>query len=185
MAEKRTGMNRFAPDALIRRLSGSALLLPVLLTVVWVGTGCDGAATATLTEPSTDRARVVFADHAFDVEIADDPDERFRGLSDRDHIAPDGGMLFVFPKNQRMRFVMRDCLVPIDIAFLDTGGRVIATHAMAVEPYGRPDEALVKYDSRWPARFALELAGGRIAEIGLAEGDRLAFDADALLENAR
>ena len=44
----------------------------------------------------------------FRLEVAADPLERARGLSGRMLIAPDGGMLFVFPRSRRLTFEMRD-----------------------------------------------------------------------------
>jgi uncharacterized membrane protein (UPF0127 family) len=101
-------------------------------------------------------------------------------------------MLFVNPRPRPLSMVMRDCPVPIDVAFLDAGGRVLSLHAMAVEPPRRPDEMgadyerrLREYPSGAPAQFAVETAGGRLAELGLEVGQRIVFDAGALLWRAR
>ena len=45
-------------------------------------------------------------------------------------------MLFAFPDARERQFVMRDCLIPLDIVFLDPGGRVIRTAHMPLEPAG-------------------------------------------------
>ncbi|WP_428390159.1 DUF192 domain-containing protein [Mucisphaera sp.] len=116
----------------------------------------------------------------FRLEIAADPDTRFQGLSDRAEIAPDGGMLFVFPSEARREFVMRRCLVPIDIIFLDGRGTVVQTHQMQVEPYDRNELALKRYGSRWPAQFAIEIAGGLLDELEVADGDVIELPLEAL-----
>ena len=67
--------------------------------------------------------------------------DQFRGLGGRTHIDPHGGMLFVFPFRTPTAFVMRDCPVPIDVAFLDSSGRVIAVHEMTPEPPRRAGES--------------------------------------------
>ena len=82
-------------------------------------------------------------DQVFFLELAADNARRLRGLGGRELIEEDGGMLFVFPRPRVLGFVMRDCLVPIDIAFLDQFGTVVATHEMPVEPRepGESDQA--------------------------------------------
>ncbi len=124
----------------------------------------------------------------FTVELAADPGTQYRGLSFRESIAPTGGMLFAYPRPGAMQFVMRDCLVPIDIAFLDAGGRVLALHAMQVETPKQPWETPRQYEARLPryegpaaTQFALEVAGGRLAELGVEVGARARFDIAAVL----
>ena len=52
------------------------------------------------------------------VEIADTPAKRARGLMHRRGLAPDSGMLFVFKKPQKLSFWMKDTKIPLSIAFL-------------------------------------------------------------------
>lgn len=116
----------------------------------------------------------------FVLEVARDPKTQFRGLGGRTHIDPNGGMLFPFAVPHITAFVMRDCPIPIDIAFLDADGRVITIHEMQVEPprkEGESSEAyevrLKRYPSGLPASFAIETAGGRLRELGLRPGDTI------------
>jgi len=138
-------------------------------------------------DEATDRVAIDIADQRFDLELALTVEQRFQGLSDRESIAADGGMMFVFPDEQAgiQTFVMRRCLVPIDIIFLDPQGRVVAMHEMKVEPYDTPDERMVRYPSRYPAQFAIELAGGTLRSLGLSAGDRIEFDRAGLKARAR
>lgn len=175
------------------RLVAAALVLAAAGVTLVAFRGCD--------ESSAGDAVVVrIAGQAFHLELSADLDKRFKGLSGRTHIEPDGGMLFVFPAPQTMHFVMRDCPIPIDILFLDPRGVVIAAHAMQPEEPRRADEPkpadprasrdlyedrLKKYGSNFAAQFAVELAGGRIKELGVKEGDRLTFDIDGLKRRAK
>lgn len=128
----------------------------------------------------------------FHLELATDNASRTKGLANREYIAPDGGMLFVFPRPQPLSFVMRDCLVPIDLAFLSGSGRVLAVHHMEVEPPQKPDESDAEYEARlkrypspYPARFAIEVAGGRLKELGLEVGDQIKMETRRLKRLAR
>ena len=139
-----------------------------------------------------DRVGVLIGGEPFDLELALEPASRYRGLSGRASIPHKGGMLFVFPEARPLRFVMRDCFVPIDIAFVDDAGRIVAIHEMSIEPPRGPDENAGEYERRlrsWssgvPARFAIEIAGGRLASLGVRSGQHLVFDFAALVRRAR
>jgi len=128
----------------------------------------------------------------FTLELALDPATRQRGLGGRTQIPHNGGMFFVFRAPRPLAMVMRDCPAPIDVAFLDAGGRVVALHAMPPEPPRSAGESEMQYERRLPeypsgapAQFAVELAGGRLAQLGVGVGTRLVFDAAALTARAR
>jgi uncharacterized membrane protein (UPF0127 family) len=87
---------------------------------------------------------------------------------------------------------MRDCLIDIDIMFLDPLGTVLATHAMTAEEPRRPGESMVDYETRLeryssgrPAQFAIELRGGMIEDLGVRKGDRIELDYNRLKRLAR
>ena len=129
---------------------------------------------------------------SFTLELALDAETRMRGLSGRSAISRNAGMLFVQPRLAPMAMVMRDCPVPIDVAFLDADGRVVAVREMAVEPPRARGEAPFAYEARLPlyesgapARFAIETAGGRLRALGLTVGDRVPLDARGLAARAR
>jgi hypothetical protein len=136
--------------------------------------------------------RVAVAGEEFVVEVAADPRARYRGLSGRAVIPPNGGMLFALPNPEPMAMVMRDCPNAIDVAFIDTMGRVVAIHEMPPEAPRRRGESPFEYERRLPeypsgapVSFALETAGGRLAEVGLTVGQRLHFPAQELIAQAR
>ncbi|MFI4917601.1 MAG: DUF192 domain-containing protein [Phycisphaerales bacterium JB060] len=140
---------------------------------------------------SNDVETITINGQAFFMEIAADDATRLKGLGGREQIEPDGGMIFVFPRPRSLEFVMRDCLVPIDIAFLDQFGTVVATHEMPVEPQeeGESRQAyesrLTRYPSRAAAQFALEFKSGKLRELGLERGDKVELDFARLQKIAR
>lgn len=122
--------------------------------------------------PTSDPPQVTIGEATWTVEIADSPRERTRGLGGRKQLASDRGMLFIFPDEQERTFVMRDCYIPLDIAFLDADHRVVRMHTMAVEP----DRAgRVRYRSGRPAQYALEVPAGELTRAGVEVGDRARF----------
>jgi len=172
---------------MVRRGVPPALFAAALAVCVAAAALADGARA-----PSLPIVWVTLGGETFALEVAADPDTRFRGLSGRARIGRNTGLLFVFPGVAPRGMVMRDCAVPIDVAFLDDAGRVVAVHAMEVEPPRRPGEGRRDYERRLPvyassapARFAIETAGGRLAQLGLRVGDRVRLDAAALAAQAR
>ena len=100
------------------------------------------------------------------VEVADDPAERARGLMYRDALGRDEGMVFVYPDEQERSFWMKDTRIPLSIAFLDAGGRIV--HLADMKPFdldGTPSGA--------PAMYAIEVNHGWFAAHGVTTGDRV------------
>ena len=59
------------------------------------------------------------------VEIARTPEEHARGLMYRTVLAPDHGMLFIFPRPRTSPFWNKSTFVPLDVAFYDAQGLLI------------------------------------------------------------
>ena len=114
--------------------------------------------------------------HAFDVELALSNAQRSMGLMYRAELAPNHGMLFIFGDVRPRSFWMRNCLISLDIIYLNPDGSIINIVANA-EPgtdTGRKSEG--------PAKAVLEIPGGRAAELGLMPGDTVRH---ALLGNMK
>lgn len=136
--------------------------------------------------------KLTVAGSTFSVKMALDDASRQRGLGGVSELKPDEGMLFVFPDAQQRFFWMKDCLIDIDIAFIDPFGFVTTTHTMRKEPPRAADEPmsayearLVRYRSLSPAQFALELAPGTFARLGIKRGSKLDLDLPRLKAAAK
>ena len=139
------------------------------------------AAAGPATRPA--KERVVIAGETFRLEPAVNAKARQRGLGGRKKIVDHGGMLFVFPDARRRSFYMKDCVIDIDIMFLDDRGRITAVHKMIKESPRREDESvrvyerrLKLYPSRRPVRFAIELESGSIERLKLKPGLTIPLD---------
>jgi len=101
-------------------------------------------------------------------EIADNEELRGKGLMNRDSLAEDHGMLFVYGTAQVRSFWMRNTRIPLDIAFIDTNGVIINIEQM--EPQSDQN-----YFSQGPMLYALEMDQGWFEANGVGPGDRLEF----------
>ena len=103
------------------------------------------------------------------VEVASTPETRACGLSQREALPPDRGMLFVFPEPAPRAFWMRDTYIALSIAFLDEHRAVLNTLDMT------PLQTEERYPSAGNAAFALEVNQGWFAAHGVAAGDVVDF----------
>jgi uncharacterized membrane protein (UPF0127 family) len=101
------------------------------------------------------------------VEIADDDFEQARGLMYRTALADNRGMLFVYPDEEERSFWMRNTLIPLSIAFIDSEERIVDIQDM--KPL---DDDPPHYVSAEPAQYALEVNKGFFEERGVEVGDR-------------
>ena len=102
------------------------------------------------------------------VEVADDIFEQARGLMDRTTLGVNRGMLFVYPEERELSFWMKNTLIPLSIAFIDSERRIIDIQDM--EPL---DDEPPGYVSAEPAQYALEVNQGFFGERGVKVGDRV------------
>jgi len=105
--------------------------------------------------------------HRFKVEVVDTDESRARGLMFRQELAPNSGMLFDFLSERPVSFWMQNTYIPLDMLFVLANGEIVRIHENA-----RPHDQ-TPIPSGQPVRFVLEIPGGRSAELGIAEGDRL------------
>ncbi len=103
------------------------------------------------------------------VEIADTEQARERGLMFRRRLAPRAGMVFVFPRDVKSAFWMKNTLIPLSIAFYDRKGRIVRILDMAP---CRADPCPV-YDPKATYRYALEVNRGAFRRWHVHVGDRI------------
>ncbi len=103
----------------------------------------------------------------FTVELAASEEQRMQGLQGRRRLAADAGMLFDFQGTGPVVMWMKDTYVPLDMLFIDPGGRIvnIAEHTVPL--------SLTAIRSAGPVRAVLELNAGTAARLGIRPGDRV------------
>ena len=102
------------------------------------------------------------------VEVARTEAQREHGLMGRKNLGPRDGMIFVFDRDQRLSFWMKNTPTPLSIAFLSAEGKVLQIEDM--EPFSEKVTL-----SRLSARYALEMRQGAFAALGIKEGDTVTF----------
>lgn len=105
--------------------------------------------------------------HAFRVEVARTGPEQARGLMFRTAMGADEGMIFPMNPPRDAAFWMKNTVIPLDIIFVGTDGRILNIAANAV-PYSEQP-----LPSAGAVKAVLELNGGRAAKLGIVPGDRV------------
>ena len=106
------------------------------------------------------------------VEVPQTKEARERGLMFRPRLAPRTGMLFIFPVLGWHAIWMKNCLIALDLVWLDDDKRVVAIEAGA--PPCAKDPCPI-YEPPIPSRYVLELPAGAAQAEGLAVGGVLRF----------
>lgn len=136
----------------------------VLVCVAWLFSAV--AVLATCAE-DTVWIRGDFGEARFAVELADDPQERARGLMHRETMPLSAGMLFIYPAPQPLSFWMRNTLIELDMLFVDPTGTIRNIHHRA-QPL---DETPIQGGTG--LTHVLEINGGLARQMGLSVGDQL------------
>lgn len=154
---------------------GVAMLLLGLLTAL----GCampDPGETVAVPAGSPDAAVVSIGDATYSVDLAVTSEERRQGLSGREFMGQDAGMLFVFEEESQRHFWMLDMHFPLDIIWIDGQCRLLDVAAdVPAPPPGASSEEIARVQSPSPARYVLEVNAGEAARNGLLPGDPVAF----------
>ena len=160
-------------------MRASALLVALVLAAVPAcgggngGDGGDAETTAAATGPVFERGTAVIESERgeveVDVEIAETPAQQQFGLMHRESLGSEAGMVFLFPKETKGGFWMKNTLIPLSIAYFDGDGRIL--RILDMEPCkADPCQA---YDPEVSYRGALEVNKGAFERWGVSPGDRI------------
>ncbi len=131
-----------------------------------VGVSLSSAVSAACSDDVT-TIRGDFGEARFSIEVADEPQERSRGLMHVESMPRFSGMLFIYERPQSASFWMRNTLIPLDMLFVDQNGTISKIHENAIPldetPIFGGDEV----------SHVLEINGGLSSKLGIEVGDTL------------
>lgn len=146
----------------------AVIVVFVLVLVVSQVQGQSGAGQAMLLPPHAEPLIVETGGgpKSFVIEVADEEEERSRGLMFRRDLPTERGMLFIFEDTARRGFWMQNTPLPLDLIFIAESGRVVAIR----EGVPFSEEVIAPI---YPVRFVLELHKGTAAASGIRIGARM------------
>jgi hypothetical protein len=150
-------------------LIGSVLLCLALLgcpsngdqNTIETGTEFAKEGTLAFLQPSGDTLRTI------DIEIADTPEERERGLMFRRSMGYTRGMLFIFDTADEGGFWMKNTAMPLDIIFVAPDSQVVSI-AERTRPFS--EESI---DPEGPKQFVVEVRAGFVNRFGITDSTRI------------
>jgi uncharacterized membrane protein (UPF0127 family) len=103
------------------------------------------------------------------VEVMDTPELRRQGLSGRDSLAADRGMLFTFDETSTENcFWMKDMKFSIDMVWMNEDREVVT-----VTPNVTPETYPESFCPEQSAKYGLEILENRAGELGIVSGENL------------
>lgn len=147
-------MSRFPCLLANRRLRAFGIGLLLLLGAMTVTAIAQTSLTRSdKPQPTLPTIDLLIGDQPLTVEVASTSIQRYMGLSFRQELEDDAGMLFAYPDEQPLTFTMRNTLLPLSIAFISEELVVNEIHDMDVGPNQL-------FPARQPAMYALEVKQG-------------------------
>jgi uncharacterized protein len=107
--------------------------------------------------------------HRFLAEVVDTPDKAVLGLSRREKLRDNEGMLFIYTEKERKSFWMKDMKFDLDILWIE-GDKIVRISRNAKAEGSNPSRT---YDSGVPVDNVLEINAGLCDRLGIREGLRI------------
>ena len=159
----------------MRAIFSGALAAVLAVVLVW---GPNGSRLEAGDLAAFDRGELVIetaggAQHDFVIELALNRQQQAQGLMYRRELGARAGMLFVYRPAQEVSMWMKNTLIPLDMLFIESDGRIAKIVERTVPL------SLASIASDRPVSGVLELNAGTAARLGIQPGDRVlhpAFD---------
>ena len=104
------------------------------------------------------------------VNLATTDAAREQGLSGRENLKEDEGMLFVFDYPDKYSFWMKDMNFPIDMIWIGENKEIIY-----IKKNARPESFPESYGPTADSKYVLEIVSGLSSKNNLKEGDKVEF----------
>ncbi|MEK7091715.1 MAG: DUF192 domain-containing protein [Patescibacteria group bacterium] len=104
------------------------------------------------------------------LEVVTKTTDQERGLSGRDILPAEAGMLFVFNRPTVPAFWMKEMSFPLDLIWLDANRRVVS-----ISPNLGPETYPQTFSPGQKIQYVLELNAGSVAKNHFAIGDKLRY----------
>lgn len=136
----------------------------MMVGIWWLSLAATAGAEFTL---STLTIRTPVKTYSFFTEVAVTSEAKEQGLMFRQSIAVDHAMLFDFNPPQAVQMWMKDTLIPLDMIFVRSDGRIVKIIENA-----KP-ESLDIIGAAEPVADVIEVAGGLTRKLGIHAGDHV------------
>ena len=116
--------------------------------------------------------KVCFQQRCFKVELAISVSQKAKGLMFRESLESDAGMLFIYDKEQKPDFWMKNTYIPLDIIWLNKDKEVVFIKRNLM-PCKSKECPIISSDK--DSQYVLEINAGTVDSLGLKLYDKLQF----------
>lgn len=148
------------------------ILLVYLLLIISVGVLALMRGNFSFPNNPFKKSEVIINNKTFTVDLAKSEKEKMTGLSGRNSIDENSGMLFIFSKKDTYSFWMKDMKFPIDIIFIDSD-KVVDVIQNATIPTTKNVALLPIYKGTSPSNYILEIKAGAAQKYKIKIGDKV------------
>ncbi len=141
-----------------------AILILILITISLIYTRNKPSKLSTI--------NLTLGNNTYSIELASSLLEKTKGLGGRTSLCSTCGMLFIYNSEGVYPFWMKDTLIPLDMLWLDSSGKIVAIHTAQPEP-GVSDFQLKNYSNSTPAKYVLEINALQSQKLNLRVGDTI------------
>jgi len=140
------------------------IIILLILTGIYLITNIDRG--------KKDIKQICFEDNCFDVITASTNYEKEKGLMDYESLEDNKGMLFLFEKEDKQSFWMKNMSFPIDIIWIDKNLEIVGF----VENAQPCIEECKIYYSEESSLYVLEINAGKIEEFGISSENKVTLN---------
>jgi len=105
-----------------------------------------------------------------DIEVADTPETRAKGMMFRKSNDESRGMLFIFPVEEEQSFWMQNTFISLDIMYVNSKKEIVKIHKNATP------RSTASIPSERKAIYVVEVNGGFSDKFEIKEGDKIDFN---------
>ncbi|MFZ2153268.1 MAG: DUF192 domain-containing protein [Microgenomates group bacterium] len=120
----------------------------------------------------TNNVNIKIKNENYTLEVAKSLSQKAAGLMNRSSLCPHCGMIFVSSYPSPQIFWMKNTLIPLDIIFLDSQGKIINIEAAPAQAK-TADGNYQYFSSSSPAQYVIELNLGDSQKLNLTTGDQI------------
>lgn len=122
--------------------------------------------------PKPEEKAITVGSSQFKIEVAQNEQARRIGLSEKENLPEDMGMLFVLEKTDNQpTFWMKGMKFPVDMIWIRDNIVAEITPNVPIVPASLADVQIPRYAPRGKVDYVLEVAGGVAAKRGIKAGD--------------
>jgi len=115
--------------------------------------------------PPSNYVKIKIGNTDYKIELAKTTAQKSKGLSSRQTLCKNCGMLFIFGFETNLPFWMKDTLIPLDMIWLDKNGKIVDIQTIT------ETNSTKIYQNQTPAKYVLELNANDSQKINLKIGN--------------